>query len=157
MSTEITIAREAMAVGIAANAAIQAFVAASFSGAVLKVFREKSRNGVDGQKYCPCVVLGPSALAEPEGDKHVVEYALPVGVYMSIEGVPVLGDDNVYRDAGGAACSELLAMVEAAASKALLAAGFPYEQSPSQPDDVDWNRFHMGFILYRINTRRILA
>lgn len=157
MTAEITKAREAMAVAIATSVEIRAFVATNLDGATLAVVRDHFP-GDARDNLCPFVGLGPHVVAEPEGDRHTLEYSLPMGIYLKKAGSESeKGADNVFRSPEAAILAELSEMVEKVASAALMAAGFAYDQDPYQPEDVQWGRFFMEFFLYRIKTRRIVA
>lgn len=157
MSKDFTDARYAACKAIKADAVILSFMAENFPGQSLTVRREIPPGFQPDEDDLPCVGWGVSTHNRSDKDIHQVEHLAPLGIYFSMTGAElVLDDDGVECIAAVSLLDELAGLVEAVASKALFEGGWPFDQDPYLPDDVDWSQYFMSFRLYRVREQSIL-
>jgi hypothetical protein len=157
MSKDFTAARHAVCKAILNDPDIQAFMATNFSGKTLKAFRETPPGFTPGEDDLPCIGFGVSTHNRSDKDLNVMEHVAPLGIYLSrLDAVQEADGDGVICVDAVTLLDELGGLIEPVASRALLDGGWPFDQDPYLPDDVDWTQFFMSFRLYRVREQSIL-
>jgi hypothetical protein len=132
-------------------------MADNFPGQALTVRREMPPGFLPDETELPCVGWGVSTHNRSDKDPNQIEHVAPLGIYLSMQGAEAVADeDGVECIAAVALLDDLAGLVERVASIALLEGGWPFDQDPYMPDDVDWTQFFMSFRLYRVREQSIL-
>ncbi|WP_285906781.1 hypothetical protein [Pseudodesulfovibrio pelocollis] len=157
MSKDFTDARHAACRAVATDPDIIAWMADHFPGQPLTVRREMPPGFLPGEDDLPCVGWGVSTHSRSDKDMHQIDHVCPLGIYLSMQGAEAVADEyGVECIEAVAMLDELGGLVEAAVSRALLAGGWPFDQDPHMPDDVDWSQFFMSFRLYRVREQSVI-
>tara|TARA_B100000683_G_C12492526_1_gene555065 strand:- start:1494 stop:1973 length:480 start_codon:yes stop_codon:yes gene_type:complete len=147
-------ARQAAAQAILQSQAVTDFIAINFPGQSLNVFREVIPGSPPSAEFCPYVAFGPFTHAQLDKAPEQIGHDMPVGIFLKQSGGYSESEPGLFVVETNEVLDALTSLVEGIVSKALLEAGFAYEQDPYHPDDVSWDQYFMSFYLYRVKTTR---
>lgn len=152
---KFTEARTVAMTALLADPEIKDFVDTNFPGLSLRVFREIDPAKLPGSAKCPFIGFGPFTHGQAQGDKHAIEHAMPMGVFLDKSCGYEEDVTGGYVLPAAELADELAGLAEKVVTHALLEAGFAFDQDEAAaPDGVDWSRYYHCFYTYRVRTTR---